>query len=719
MSNFLRAIFSVGPFVPHGHCYLWQTGLVGLHVISDALIALAYYSIPIVLFYFVRRRQDLPFKWIFLLFGLFIISCGTTHLLEIWTLWYPTYWLSGGMKAITALISVFTAIELVPVIPEVLAFPKPAELQRLNEELQISQARVAGILDIASDAIISIDLNQRITLFNQAAEKVFGYTAEEALGQSLDLLLPQRFITAHRQHVSQFKTQNGSTRRMGDRSEIFGRRKDGSEFPAEASISRLEIAGEKILTAFLRDISDRKQAEAELQAQQQFLRQVIDSNPSLIFVKDWEGRFTLANQSLAEVYNTTTEDLIGKTDADFCFNSIDAEQYAQADRQVMQTLQPLFNLEESLTLAEGTVRYFQSTKKPLLSADGQARYVLGVANDITHLKQTEAALQQKTEELEAFFSSNIDLLCIANTKGHFLRLNPEWERTLGYSLAELEGRSFLDLVHPDDVELTLTTAQLAEQQLVLSFVNRYRHQNGSYRWLEWRSVPRGDRIYATARDITDRKQAETQLQASLKEKEILLKEVHHRVKNNLQIIYSLLRLQRRTLKDPQAVQSLLDSQGRIESIALVHEKLYRAGNLARVDFAEYIPGLAANLLSSYNTQSKRVALETAIDPITLDIDKAVPCGLIINELISNSLKYAFSSQDRGRIQVAMYTGEGAKITLLVKDDGVGLPPGFDLAQTNSLGLQLVQDFVDQLKGTIQINCSQGTEFSITFSANPS
>src|SRR5205085_2107822 len=106
---------------PHGHCYLWQTGLVGLHIAADALIALAYYSIPLALFYFVHQRKDLPFKWIFLLFGAFIISCGTTHLLEIWTLWHPAYWLSGGMKAITALISILTTIELIPLIPKVLA----------------------------------------------------------------------------------------------------------------------------------------------------------------------------------------------------------------------------------------------------------------------------------------------------------------------------------------------------------------------------------------------------------------------------------------------------------------------------------------------------------------------------------------------------------------------------------------------------------------------
>ncbi|MEP0913819.1 PAS domain S-box protein [Leptolyngbya sp. GB1-A1] len=514
MLDTLQALFSLSAFVPNGHCYLWKTGLVELHITADALIVLAYYSIPIALFCFVRQRQDLPFKWIFLLFGAFIISCGTTYLLEIGTLWYPTYWLFSGMKAITALISVFTAIELIPLVPKLLALPNPAELQRLNIELQLSQARFSGILDIASDAIISIDAHQRITLFNQAAEKVFGYTADEALGQPLDLLLPQRSVAPHHQHISNFKERNGNTRRMGERSEIFGRRKDGTEFPAEASISKLEVAGEKIFTAFLRDITDRKQAEVKLQEQQQFLRQVIDINPNLIFVKDWDGKFILANQAVAEIYSTTVEDLIGKTDADFSFNLSEAEAYVRADRQVMQTLQPLLNSEENCTTAEGTTRCLQTTKKPLILSDGQTRYVLGVANDITTLKQTEAALQQKTEELEGFFSSTLDLLCIANTEGRFLRLNPEWEQTLGYKLQELEGKYFLDLVHPDDLQATLATCAEAAKQLVLSFVNRYRHQDGSYRWLEWRSIPKGKYIYAAARDITERKQAEAELRLS-------------------------------------------------------------------------------------------------------------------------------------------------------------------------------------------------------------
>lgn len=137
MSELWTNFFSAGSFIPHGHCYLWQTDLVWLHIISDAVIALAYYSIPTTLFYFVHKRRDLPFYWIFLLFSAFIVACGTTHLMEIWTLWHPTYWLSGSMKAVTAIISLFTALELVPLVPQALALPSPAQLKQANQELQI------------------------------------------------------------------------------------------------------------------------------------------------------------------------------------------------------------------------------------------------------------------------------------------------------------------------------------------------------------------------------------------------------------------------------------------------------------------------------------------------------------------------------------------------------------------------------------------------------
>ncbi|MGQ9869711.1 hypothetical protein [Leptodesmis sp.] len=137
-----------GPFIPHGHCYLWKTGLVWLHLLSDLFIALAYYSIPLTLFYFVRRRPDLPFNWIFLMFGSFIVACGTTHLMEVWTLWYPTYWTSSTLKAVAAGISMFTAVQLILILPKALSLPSPAQLQQANEELQ---AQIAERLRIEAE----------------------------------------------------------------------------------------------------------------------------------------------------------------------------------------------------------------------------------------------------------------------------------------------------------------------------------------------------------------------------------------------------------------------------------------------------------------------------------------------------------------------------------------------------------------------------------------
>jgi two-component system, sensor histidine kinase and response regulator len=521
MLDALRAIFGAEPFVPHGHCYLWKTELVELHVITDALIVLAYYSIPIILFYFVRQRKDLPFKWIFVLFGAFIISCGTTHLLEIWTLWYPTYWLSGGIKAITALISTFTAIELIPVIPQVLALPNPAELQQLNEELKISQARVTGILDTASDAIISINAKQHITLFNRAAEKIFGYTVEEALGQSLELLLLKRFAELDRQQVSNVdeynkynSEQSSNTRQMGEHSELFARRKDGTHFPAEASISRLEVAGEIVFTVFLHDISERKQAEAKLQEQQQFLRQVIDTNPNLIFVKDWDGKFILANQAVADIYNTTVENLIGKTDADFSFNSAEAEGYMQADRQVLQTLQPLLDFEENVTTSTGTVRCFQTTKKPLVSSNGEIRYVLGVANDITALKQTEAALRLTDFSFE---SSSVSAAWI-RPDASIARVNAAACQTLGYSREELESMYVYNLDPNFPAELWPKHWQELKQQKHLNFVTQQLTKDGRLLPVEVRlnyvEYDGEEYNFASMQDISERLQAEAELRES-------------------------------------------------------------------------------------------------------------------------------------------------------------------------------------------------------------
>ena len=182
-------------FIPHGHCYLWKPGLVSLHVISDALIALSYYSIPITLFYFVNKRKDLPFNWIFLLFSGFIVACGTTHIMEIWTLWFPTYWVSGLIKALTAIISVFTAVQLIPLVPQALALPSPAELERANQEIKLLNEKLtAENLRMGAELEVTKRLQQMILPQPEELEieglDISGYMepADEVGGDYYDVL---------------------------------------------------------------------------------------------------------------------------------------------------------------------------------------------------------------------------------------------------------------------------------------------------------------------------------------------------------------------------------------------------------------------------------------------------------------------------------------------------------------------------------------------------
>jgi len=214
-------------------------------------------------------------------------------------------------------------------------------------------------------------------------------------------------------------------------------------------------------------------------------------------------------------------------------------------------------------------------------------------------------------------------------------------------------------------------------------------------------------------DISERRKAEDKIKAALKEKELLLKEIHHRVKNNLQVISSLLNLQSRYIKDKEMLGVFKESQNRIKSLSFVHEKLYQSKDLARIDLKDYIKDLVNSLFQSYGTNTGKIALGIDVENIPLGIDYAIPCGLIVNELVSNSLKHAFPKDRKGKIYISFHSDDD-KFTLIISDNGIGLPKDLDFRNTETLGLQLVCTLTDQLEGSIKLNKDGGTEFKITF-----
>ena len=267
---------SANGFMPHGYCFLWQPGVLWLHVLSDLAIALAYFGIPLALIYFIRKRPDLPFQRVFVLFGAFILLCGCTHLLSIWVLWHPNYIFEGWIKAITAVISIATLIMIIRLMPKALALPSPAQLREANARLEAmyrqSEENSRAVIDNVLDGIITIDEHDRIRSFNSACEDIFGYHASEVVGQPISLLMPDPTYTEHDRYVSEYLPVDAGAR------EVQARRKDGTAFSADLSVSAFEVDGKPHYTGIIRDITRAKQAEA---ARQALLRRLTDSNTEL------------------------------------------------------------------------------------------------------------------------------------------------------------------------------------------------------------------------------------------------------------------------------------------------------------------------------------------------------------------------------------------------------------------------------------------------------
>jgi len=328
------------------------------------------------------------------------------------------------------------------------------------------------------------------------------------------------------------------------------------------------------------------------------------------------------------------------------------------------------------------------------------------------------------------------LLWMAGTDGLCNFFNQRWLDFTGKPLEEEVGSGWASGVHPEDFQRCMSVyldAFVARRAFSMEY--RLRHKDGEYRWVYDQGAPRFESsgrfagFIGSCTDVTEQRQARDALgrmnveledrvrerTAIAREREVLLREVHHRVKNDLQLISSVLSMQGRRLEDPASVEALSECQNRVQTIALIHEYMYQSENLARLPLSRNIRGLAANLLRAVGPPDRAIALEVDVEEdLTLPVDRAIPCGLILNELMTNALKHAFPADRRGTVRVTLRR-EGPKHLLLgVADDGVGLPNGHAEAENGSLGWRLVQAFAEQLGASVRVSREQGTSVEVAF-----
>jgi PAS domain S-box-containing protein len=370
-------------------------------------------------------------------------------------------------------------------------------------------------------------------------------------------------------------------------------------------------------------------------------------------------------------------------------------------------------VEYRVLTAAGSVRWLRDYVKPIMDDHtGTVGKVMGGVQDITERRQVEERFRSLIERIA-------DGIVLLDKRGVFTFVSTSAVRIIGYTPHELLGMSIFSILHPSEAKkYAFKFGRLAlEVDRSETLFGRFKHKNGEWVYIEGMVTnlfgnPSVNALVANFRNVTERIESEDRLRRSLQEKEILLKEVHHRVKNNMQVISSLLNLQSAAVKSAATMALLRESQNRVKSMALVHEILYQSQDLARVDFSEYVKQLVASLQKSFGGRSAEIIIRVKVGTIALEIDDAIPCGLIINELVTNALKHAFPKKRSGAIVVEVKKQRGTRVRLSIRDNGVGLKKR--PAESASLGLTLVHALTEQLKGTIVFGKTQGTSVTIEF-----
>ena len=709
-------------------------------------------------------------------------------------------------------------------------------IEKSQIKLKTSEEMFRSVVESAIDGIITTDMSGKVVFTNKSFQKIFQYSEDEVLGESVKKFIPPRLRDKYDQQMDQFR-RTGERQLLGT-FESVGLRKNGKEFPFEISITNWEGYGQIFTTSIIRDISYRKNAE-KIRA---ILSAIVESSTESIIGMDLDGKVLSWNKGSEQTYGYLAEEVLGKSGS--VIFPPDSDEFKQI-LEIIASGEKIDHYETNRITKEGKIIDVSLTVSPIKDKSGKIIGLSAIARDITREKAAEEALTLSEAQLSMITANMADIICQADKDGTYLYVSPSVKSVLGFEPQDLVGKSMFEGVHPDDRKRVTSCMKDAFGKCLIQFVQyRYMKADGSYVWLgtkgtpifddgkdisgfvcnsrditnqknaedalreseeKYRTliesakdpislydengiflmankagahsmgtepadmlghslrdffppeiaekqielirkvfstekgldmemfVPNGERdqwfstslqplygpdnrvrsVQVISRDISDLKETQIKLEQALDEKDMLMKEVYHRVKNNLMVISSLLNLQSRYIKDEEARGIFKESQERAHSMALIHERLYRSTDLKHIDYGDYIRTLTRDLFRTYVVDPSRINLELEVEDVMIDINTAIPLGLIINELVSNSMKHAFPGDKTGEITVKFSEVED-QCLLEVSDNGIGFPPELELGKIDSLGLQLVTSLTQQIRGELELERSPGTTFRITF-----
>jgi PAS domain S-box-containing protein len=578
-----------------------------------------------------------------------------------------------------------------------------------QEALQASEESYRGLFNSVNEAIYIQTEDGTFLDVNDHACKMYGYSRLELIGRSPEILSAPGKNDLENLRTIVEKAYRGEVQHL----EWWGKRKNGEIFPKSITLNSGTYFGKAVVIAVARDISDQKQYEESIRLSEYRLRTLADNIPNGdVYLFDRNLKFLIAAGTELKRLGFSSTQYEGKKLED------------ALDPETAQTLLPMYRtalLGEKVN-SEFTFRdnIYQITVLPLYNQDGHIEFGMSLVQNVTRQKNYEKALRNSEERFQSFMQYLPGVAFMKDSQGRYLFANELLTRLFQKHKTDWLGKTDFQLYGSKTArQIVMNDRKVIDSGKGIHIIETIGEGEHATKWITAKfPIPdkHGKRVLVggIAVDITDRIKVEQKLKISLREKEVLLKEVYHRVKNNLQITSSLLELQSAHIRDDYDRELFRESQNRLSTMAMIHEQLYKTDNLSSINMQDYITNLVTGLLKSYD--SGDVVTDIRVDDTLFTLDTAIPLGLIINEIVTNSLKYAFRKQllKENRLTIRLSKRADNVMQLIVADNGPGLPSQDVIDSKKSLGMELIDALTSQLGGKLDIRSDGGAVFIITF-----